>query len=268
MNENYYCQQKVAQRGSDLYYSLLWIPAHERDAIISLYAFSREVQDIPLACSEISVARQKLAWWRIEIERLCAGLATHPVTLALHKYIPQYDLPMLPLQRLINTVEHHLQHTRFQDIQQLDKYRRALQQVEALAANVMQADSNVVQALNTVRYIVQHISQLRHYVQREFYPLPQENIQIDTSYTISEEMHQVLQSEATRAKEYYQQALNLITKDTIKSCLPFLIQSKLALYLLQEIAKDNYKVLQQQTQLTPLRKLWIAWRAKHTQSFI
>jgi phytoene synthase len=30
--------------------------------------------------------------------------------------------------------------------------------------------------------------------------------------------------------------------------------------LLDEIAGDNYRVLDQRTALTPIRKLWIAWR--------
>ena len=30
--------------------------------------------------------------------------------------------------------------------------------------------------------------------------------------------------------------------------------------LLDEIARDGYKVLDRRTSLTPLRKLWLAWR--------
>jgi phytoene synthase len=32
--------------------------------------------------------------------------------------------------------------------------------------------------------------------------------------------------------------------------------------LLDEIARDGYRVLDHRTALTPLRKLWIAWRAR------
>jgi phytoene synthase len=32
--------------------------------------------------------------------------------------------------------------------------------------------------------------------------------------------------------------------------------------LLDEIARDGYHVLAGRTSLTPLRKLWIAWRAR------
>jgi 15-cis-phytoene synthase len=35
----------------------------------------------------------------------------------------------------------------------------------------------------------------------------------------------------------------------------------LALALLDEIERDGYKVLHQQIALTPIRKLWVAWRA-------
>jgi phytoene synthase len=36
----------------------------------------------------------------------------------------------------------------------------------------------------------------------------------------------------------------------------------LALALLEEIERDGYHVLHQRIALTPIRKLWIAWRAK------
>jgi phytoene synthase len=36
----------------------------------------------------------------------------------------------------------------------------------------------------------------------------------------------------------------------------------LALALLDEIERDGYHVLHQRIALTPIRKLWIAWRAK------
>jgi phytoene synthase len=38
-------------------------------------------------------------------------------------------------------------------------------------------------------------------------------------------------------------------------------QSAMALALLDEIERDGYQVLHQRIALTPIRKLWIAWRA-------
>jgi len=40
-------------------------------------------------------------------------------------------------------------------------------------------------------------------------------------------------------------------------------EAALALALLDEIERDGYHVLHQRIALTPIRKLWIAWRAAH-----
>ena len=42
------------------------MPEERRRAIIALYAFCREVDDVVDETSEVSVARMKLAWWRTE----------------------------------------------------------------------------------------------------------------------------------------------------------------------------------------------------------
>ena len=41
---------------------------------------------------------------------------------------------------------------------------------------------------------------------------------------------------------------------------PGLMMAAIYRTLLEEIADDGYRVLNQRTALTPLRKLWIAWR--------
>ena len=41
---------------------------------------------------------------------------------------------------------------------------------------------------------------------------------------------------------------------------PGLIMAAIYRTLLDEIARDGYHVLDQRTSLTPLRKLWIAWK--------
>ena len=42
-------------------------------------------------------------------------------------------------------------------------------------------------------------------------------------------------------------------------------QSAMALALLDEIERDDYRVLHQRIALTPIRKLWIAWRAARSR---
>ena len=88
MTPQAYCRQQAAQSGSSFYYSFLFLPPAQRDAIMALYAFCRAVDDVVDNVQDPSVAASKLAWWRAEIDRMVAAdasaPATHPICLALH----------------------------------------------------------------------------------------------------------------------------------------------------------------------------------------
>ena len=45
MTPQQYCRDKAARSGSSFYYSFLFLPQPQRDAIMALYAFCREVDD-------------------------------------------------------------------------------------------------------------------------------------------------------------------------------------------------------------------------------
>ncbi|MFA7097929.1 MAG: squalene/phytoene synthase family protein, partial [Gammaproteobacteria bacterium] len=66
MSPDEYCQDKAARSGSSFYYSFLFLPPEQRQAITALYAFCREVDDAVDDCREAHVARAKLQWWREE----------------------------------------------------------------------------------------------------------------------------------------------------------------------------------------------------------
>lgn len=73
MSPDDYCQQKAAQSGSSFYYSFLFLTVDRRRAITALYAFCREVDDTVDDCTDVAIARTKLAWWRKEVAAMVAG---------------------------------------------------------------------------------------------------------------------------------------------------------------------------------------------------
>ena len=83
MSPDEYCQQKAVQSGSSFYYSFLFLPAERRRAITALYAFCREVDDTVDECTDPTIARNKLAWWRKEVGAMQDGHPSHPVTQAM-----------------------------------------------------------------------------------------------------------------------------------------------------------------------------------------
>jgi phytoene synthase len=81
MTPDEYCQQKAAASGSSFYYSFLFLPPERRRAITALYAFCREVDDVVDECSDAQIARTKLAWWRRK-SAICSTAIQPPVTQA------------------------------------------------------------------------------------------------------------------------------------------------------------------------------------------
>ena len=78
MTPDKYCRDRVAQSGSSFYYSFLFLPPERRSAIIALYAFCREVDDVVDNMNDPDIARAKLAWWRQEIGLIYAGRRNIP----------------------------------------------------------------------------------------------------------------------------------------------------------------------------------------------
>ena len=66
--------------------------------------------------------------------------------------------------------------------------------------------------------------------------------------------------EVDRAQAWYARALAQLPAVDRKAQRTGLIMAAIYRTLLDEIARDGYRVLDRRTSLTPLRKLWIAWK--------
>ncbi len=137
MTPDQYCQEKCAASGSSFYYSFLFLPAERRQAIMALYAFCREVDDVVDECNDVSLASTKLAWWRQEVQRIADGNPQHPVGLALKKVAPGISLPTEQLLEIIDGMEMDLQQSRYLDFKGLSLYcYRVASVVGLLAAEI------------------------------------------------------------------------------------------------------------------------------------
>jgi phytoene synthase len=70
----------------------------------------------------------------------------------------------------------------------------------------------------------------------------------------------LMQFQAERAEQYYAQAMAQLPAVDRKSQRPGLIMAAIYRTLLDEIKRENFQVLHQRIALTPVRKLWIAWK--------
>jgi len=272
MTPDEYCQQKAAQSGSSFYYSFLFLPPERRRAITALYAFCREVDDVVDESSDASLARIRLDWWRGEIDALYAGRPTHPVTQALAPHIAPYGIERAHLMDIIAGMQMDLDQTRYLDFAGLELYcHRVAGVVGLLAAGIFGATEPAtrdyaarlglaLQLTNIIRDVGEDARRGRIY-------FPIEDLQAHevTAHEIlkgqySDRFERLMQFQTARARRVYREAYALLPPVDYRAQRPGLIMSAIYYTLLREIERDGFKVLSHRVALTPLRKLWIAWR--------
>jgi len=68
--------------------------------------------------------------------------------------------------------------------------------------------------------------------------------------------------QAERAHRLYDEAFALLPEADKRTQKPGLMMASIYRTLLREIEADNFQVLHQRVSLTPLRKLWLAWKVQ------
>lgn len=272
MDFHQYCQEKCAASGSSFYYSFLFLPVPRRRAIMALYAFCREVDDVVDECHDPAIAATKLVWWRQEVERIAESQPQHPVGLALQDVGRDFSLPKEQLLEIIDGMEMDLQQSRYLDFKDLSLYcYRVASVVGLLAAEIFGFRDRqtlkyahdlgmAFQLTNIVRDIGEDARRGRIYVpmdELKRFNVPAADI-LNSRYT--DNFSALMRFQVERAEKYYQQALAQLPAVDRKSQRPGLMMAAIYRTLLDEIKRENFQVLHQRIALTPVRKLWIAWK--------
>ncbi|MGJ7916746.1 presqualene diphosphate synthase HpnD [Massilia sp. LXY-6] len=272
MSPDEYCQQKTVQSGSSFYYSFLFLPPERRRAITALYAFCREVDDTVDETSDQSVARIKLAWWRTEVSAMVKGSPTHPVTQALQPHLAAYDLQEQHLQAIIDGMEMDLDQSRYLDYAGLRKYCwHVAGVVGILSASIFGATNPqtlqyaeklglAFQLTNIIRDVGDDARKGRIYLPVS--ELQQFNVTAADilNFRHSDKFEALMKFQADRARAVYDEAFALLPKEDRRAQRPGLMMAAIYRTVLDEIERDDFKVLNQRISLTPLRKLWLAWK--------
>lgn len=272
MSPDEYCQQKAAESGSSFYYSFLFLPAERRRAITALYAFCREVDDVVDESTDDMVARSKLTWWRKEIQAMLANAPTHPVTRALLPHMTTYQLEGAHLMAVIDGMEMDLNQTRYLDFPALQKYCWHVAGVVGILSASIFGISNpqtkvfaeklglAFQMTNIIRDVGEDARKGRIY-------LPVNELQqfkVTAADILnarhSPEFEALMQFQYERAQKLYDEALALLPPEDRRAQRTGLIMAAIYRTLLSEIQRDDFHVLTQRISLTPIRKLWLAWK--------
>jgi 15-cis-phytoene synthase len=273
MSPDEYCQQRAAQSGSSFYYSFLFLPVERRRAITALYAFCREVDDVVDECTDPAIARIKLAWWRAETDLMLQGAPTHPVTKALLPHLSTFALEGKHLHAIIDGMEMDLNQTRYPDFAALQQYCwHVASVVGILSASIFGVTRPetlqyaeklglAFQLTNIIRDVGDDARMGRIYLpmdELEQFGVTQEDL---LNARHNQKFEELMCFQTRRAQAVYNEAFALLPAEDRRAQRPGLIMAEIYRALLGEIERDGFQVLNQRISLTPIRKLWLAWKA-------
>jgi len=272
MTPEQYCAQKAAPPGSTLHYSLIFLPTDQRGAITALHAFRRELADAVSEASDPGVAVARLQWWRNELGTALRGQPQHPVMKALTPAIARYALPHEHLAEIVAGAQMDLDYNRYPDFATLESYcHRVSGMVSTLSARVLgytePGTLEFAGALGVGLELVRIIRDAGHDVRRNHLYVPLDELQrfglsSDDLVALREDerVERLMGFQIERARGVLARAQALLSRNDRKAQRAQLIMAAIDRALLDEITGLHGRTLNQRIALTPLRKLWIAWR--------
>ncbi|MBI5331285.1 MAG: presqualene diphosphate synthase HpnD [Betaproteobacteria bacterium] len=267
-----YCQESAAASGSSFYYAFRFLPPAQRRAITAFYAYCREVDDVVDECRDEGVARIKLAWWRDEVARLYAGAPEHPVTRALLEAIAPFRLPREAFEEILDGMEMDLGRVRYDDFKHLNLYCHRVAGVvgEAAALIFGVSDRATLKYANRLGLAFQLTNILRDVGEdarrgRIYLPLDElAHFGVSADDLLharhTDAFARLMQFQYERAARTYDEALALLPATDRKAQRPGLIMAAIYRRVLEEVKDDGFHVLERRIRLTPMTKLWLAWK--------
>jgi len=262
--------------GSASYYSLRFAPAGLRDDLASLHAWRRQMRDILDQISDGGVAAAKLAWWREELQRTFDGAPTHPLMARLATVIRRLALHPKPFLDMAWSAEAALTHHWPRDFNELSAW--AAQDLGALFELMLQVYSGAegspdpariatARRLGAYATLVYQIRDSGWLLRRgRFAFVPTDRLQSlglkPDDLTLSAGRHRLPRLLSELAGQ-----ARALRADIEPTTLPAAIRIRVRLLdlLLAELESAGFDLADQRIGLTPVRKLWHAWRESRRQ---
>jgi phytoene synthase len=194
------------------------------------------------------------------------------VTQALAAVIARTPLPEAQLQEIIDGMEMDLDRDRYADFAALEVYcHRVAGVVGLLSAQIFGATdprtAEYAHALGIAFQLTNIVRDVGEDARRGRIYLPQDELARFgvTANDIfrareSDAFRALMEFQVERALAWYDRAFALLPAADRRAQRPGLVMAAIYRTLLVEIRADGCRVLTTRTSLTPLRKLWLAWK--------
>ncbi len=263
------------RRRTNFYYSFSFLPKDEREAMHAVYAFFRQIDDIvdehpSRETSVILAKRERLQWWRNEIDKLYAGTSNLAVLAPLGGVIRSFDIPKQYFLTLIDGCERDLLQHRYASFDELKDYCYSVASIVGLTSIEIfgyKYEETKEYAVN-LGYALQLTNILRDIKQdkdRGYIYLPLEDLErfnlseqdiINEVY--DERFVSLMEFESRRAREYYNKARSALRSDERITMFAAEIMDAIYHRILEKIELNNYNVYEKRISVSNLHKIWIA----------
>ncbi len=273
------------QNKTSFYYSFSFLPKDEREAINTVYAFCRQIDDIvdeipneifTSADEVIFRKRERLAKWRAEIERCYDGSSTLLLPLAV--VIRRFSIPKQYFLTLIDGCERDLMQHRYQTFAEVKDYCYSVASIVGLMCIEIfgyKYEETKEYAIN-LGYALQLTNILRDIKtdkDRGYIYLPQEDMD-RFRYSETDVMNEayndnfieLMRFEARRTRELYHKARTALRPDERITMFAAEIMDAIYYRLLEKIELNDFNVYKHKIRVATTHKLMIAlkyWLSTH-----
>jgi len=264
--------KEIAKKSkSSFYYAFNLLPAEQRDAMNTVYAFCRQTDDI---VDEGSVADdlkfEKLHKWRIELEKSLSGHSDYQIINKLSKTIQKFNIPLDPFFDLLKGMEMDLQKKRYLTFDDLRTYcyhvasTVGLMCIEIFGYRHPSAKDFAVnlgialQLTNILRDVKKDAEKGRIYLPKEDMEKfdYQESDIMNNIY--NENFQQMMKYQVERAREYFNNATSSLNLEDKKAMFAARAMQHIYYRMLKKIVDADYDVYNKQIKVSTAKKVGIS----------
>lgn len=264
--------KEIAKKSkSSFYYAFNLLPAEQRDAMNTVYAFCRETDDIvDEGTINDDIKFDKLRKWRIELEKSLRGHSDYPLINKLSRTIQRFNIPLEPFFDLLKGMEMDLRQKRYVTFNDLQTYcyrvasTVGLMCIEIFGYRHPSAKDFAVnlgialQLTNILRDVKKDAERGRIYLPKEDLDKFNYNETDIFNNTYNENFQKMMKYQVERAKEYFNTATACLNKEDKRAMFAARAMQHIYYRMLNKIVDADYDVYNKKIKISTAKKVGIS----------
>jgi squalene synthase HpnC len=245
------------------------LPRHLHQDFYNVYAFCRWADDLGDEIGDPRESLRLLGWWRMELERMYSGEASHPVYVALRGTAAKFDIPEDPFSDLIRAFVQDQTVSRYQTWAELDGYcRYSANPVGRLVLylcgyrdeerrRLSDATCTALQLANFWQDVTVDLLKDRVYMPVEALDRHGSSLEEVTSRRATPQFRAAMKECVDRAEDLFRQGLPLARTVNLRLSVDLELFSRGGMRVLEKIRRLDYDVMTQRPSISKGERVWL-----------